>query len=115
VAGQGDEQPPLAFGAHELVVDLWTVLGSSVEGQFYSAGDWQRARLEMWFADRVMRSDQVPSSNQWTAVQRGLDELLVSPAVKRRAGIELRRKGVDEDVVAAGEMLGEYQRSLKSV
>jgi len=47
VAGQGDEQPPLAFGAHELVVDLWTVLGSSVEGQFYSAGDWQRARLEM--------------------------------------------------------------------
>jgi hypothetical protein len=83
----GDVQPPLGFGAHELVVDLWAVLGSSVEGQFYSAGDWQLARLEMWFADRVMRSDQVPSSNQWTAVQRGLDELLVSPAVKRPQGL----------------------------
>ena len=115
VAGQGDEQPPLAFGAHELVVDLWTVLGSSVEGQFYSAGDWQRARLEMWFADRVMRSDQVPSSNQWTAVQRGLDELLVSPAVKRRAGIELRRKGIDADVLAVDEMVDKYKRSLTSV
>jgi hypothetical protein len=115
VAGQGDEQPPLGFGAHELVVDLWAVLGSSVEGQFYSAGDWQRARLEMWFADRVMRSDQVPSSNQWTAVQRGLDELLVSPAVKRRAGIELRRKGIDADVLAVDEMVDKYKRSLTSV
>ena len=27
VAGQGDEQPPLGFDAHELVVDLWAVLG----------------------------------------------------------------------------------------
>ena len=49
----------------------------------------------------------------WTAVQRGLDELLVSPAVKRRAGIELRCKGVDADVVAAGEMVDGYKRSLK--
>ena len=44
LAGQGDEQPPLGFEAHELVVDLWSALGSSVEGQFYSAADWQRAR-----------------------------------------------------------------------
>ena len=58
---------------------------------------------------------QVPSANQWTAVQRGLDELLVSPAVKRRAGIELRRNGLDADAVAAGEMVGKYKRSLKSV
>ena len=115
LAGQSDEQPPLGFEAHELVVDLWEVLGSSVEGQFYSAADWQRARLEMWFADRVMRSDQVPSSNQWTAVQRGLDELLVSPAVKRRAGIELRRKGIDADVLAVDEMVDKYKRSLTSV
>ena len=27
VAGQGGEQPPLGFEAHELVVDLWSVLG----------------------------------------------------------------------------------------
>ena len=35
VAGHGDEQPPLGFDAHELVMDLWAALGSSVEGQFY--------------------------------------------------------------------------------
>ena len=47
-----DEQPPLGFDAHELVVDLWAALGSSVEGQFYSAADWQRARWELWYASR---------------------------------------------------------------
>jgi len=57
----------------------------------------------------------VPSANQWTAIQRGLGELLVSPAVKRRAGIELRRIGVDADEVAAVEMVDGYKRSLKSV
>ena len=115
VAGQGDVQPPLGFAAHELVVDLWSALGSSVEGRFYSAADWQRARWELWFANRVMTAGQVPSANQWTSIQRGLDELLVSPAVKRRAGIELRRIGVDADEVAADKMVGEYKRSLKSV
>ena len=115
VAGQSDGQPPLGFDAHELVADLWAVLGRSVEAQFYSAADWQRARRELWHANTAMTAGQVPSANQWTTIQRGLVELLVSPAVKRRAGIELRRKGVDEDVVAAGEMVGEYQRSLKSV
>ena len=44
VAGQADAQPPLGFDAHELVVDLWAALGRSVEGRFYSAADWQRAR-----------------------------------------------------------------------
>ena len=115
VAGQGDEQAPLGFDAHELVVGLWAVLGSSVDGQFYSGADWQRARWELWYANAVMTAGQMPSANMWTTLQRGLDELLVSPAVKRRAGIELRCKGVDADAVAAGEMVGKYKRSLKSV
>ena len=115
LAGQSDEQPPLGFEAHELVVDLWAVLGSSVEGQFYSAADWQRARWELWYASTVMTAGQVPSANMWATIQRGLDELLVSPAVKRRAGIELRRIGVDADGVAAEEMVDKYKRSLKSV
>jgi len=115
LAGQSDEQPPLGFEAHELVVDLWEVLGSSVEGQFYSAADWQRARWELWYASTVMTAGQVPSANHWTTIQRGLDELLVSPAVKRRAGIELRRKGIDADVLAVDEMVDKYKRSLTSV
>ena len=114
IAGQADGQPPLGFDAHALVADLWAALAQSVEGQFFSAADWQRARLEMWHADKLVRSGQ-PTANQWAAMQRGLDELLVSPAVKRRAGIELRRIGVDADEVAADKMVGEYKRSLKSV
>ena len=51
-AGNGVEQPPLGFDAHELVADLWSTLGRSVEGQFFSAADWQRARLELWYANR---------------------------------------------------------------
>ena len=51
----------------------------------------------------------------WEAVQHGLNELLLSPAVKRRAGIEVRPQGVDADAVAADEMVGKYKRSLKSV
>jgi hypothetical protein len=54
VAGAADEQPPLGFEAHELVADLWSALGRSVVGQFYPAADWQRARWELWYADRVM-------------------------------------------------------------
>jgi hypothetical protein len=96
------------------VVDLWSVLGRSVEAQFYSAADWQRARWELWYANAVMTAGQVPSANQWTTIQRGLDELLVSPAVKRRAVIELKR-AVDVDGMAADEMLGMYKRTLKSV
>ncbi len=115
LADQAGEQPPLGFDAHQLVADLWAALGESVEGQFFSAADWQRARWELWYASTVMTAGQVPSANQWATIQRGLDELLVSPAVKRRAGIELRRRGVDADVVAAGEMVGKYKRSLKSV
>ena len=115
IAGSPDGQPPLGFEAHELVVDLWSALGRSVEGRFYSAADWQRARWELWYANTVMTASQVPSANQWTAIQRGLGELLVSPAVKRRAGIELRRIDVDADVVAAGEMVARYKRGLNSV
>ena len=114
VAGSPDEQPPLGFDAHELVADMWTALGRSVEGQFFSAADWQRARWELWYANRVMTAGQAPSAHQWSAVQLGLDELLVSPAVKRRAGIELKR-AVDADAVAADEQIARYKRVLNSV
>ena len=69
---------------------------------------------ELWFANRIMSGTQAPSAHQWSAVQRGLDELLVSPAVKRRAGIELKR-AVDVDAVAADEQIARYKRVLKSV
>jgi hypothetical protein len=107
-------QPPLGFDAHELVADLWAALGRSVEAQFVSGADWARARLEMWFVSRIMTAAEVPSANQWSAVQHGLSELLLSPAIKRRAGIELKRAG-DSDEVAAVSLVGKYRQVLKSI
>jgi hypothetical protein len=113
VAGQGDEQPPLGFDAHPLVTDLWAALAQSVESSFYSAADWQRARMELWFADRSMASGQ-PSANAWAAIQHGLSEMLLSPATKRRAGIDVRPT-TDADADAADKQIARYKRVLKSV
>ena len=56
----------------------------------------------------------MPSANQWTSLQHGLNELLLSPAIKRRAGIELKRAS-DADADAAVSMTAKYQQKLKSV
>jgi hypothetical protein len=112
------QQPPLGVdGVARSRMTLSVRVGELSADQRFGLNDadWQRARWELWYANAVMTAGQVPSANQWTTIQRGLDELLVSPAVKRRAGIELRRRGVDADVMAAGEMVGKYKRSLKSV
>jgi hypothetical protein len=96
------EQPGLPDQFKELVT----------EGQFYSAADWERARLEMWFADKLVGSGQ-PTANQWVAALHGWDELLISPAVKRRAGIELRKHAADVDADAAVSLVGKYKQVLK--
>ena len=56
------------------------------------------------------RRQLTPSA--WSVVQAGLHELLLSPVVKRRAGIELRCTGVDADVVASGEMVDGRRREM---
>jgi hypothetical protein len=99
---------------HPLIVSMWNTVQSSCEAAFYSETDWERLRLELWFANHTMASGR-PSAQAWDAIQHGLNELLLSPAVKRRAGIELRRHGADADSVAADEMVGKYKRVLKSV
>ena len=45
------------------------------------------------------RRQLTPSA--WSVVQAGLNELLLSPVVKRRAGIELRCRGVDAQLLVA--------------
>ena len=61
-----------------------------------------------------MLSDR-PSGSAWEAVQHGLNELLLSPAIKRRAGIEVQPSKVDADEIAAVSMTAGYQQKLKSV
>ena len=37
-----------------LITDMWKALATSVEGQFYSHADWERARWELWYANQLM-------------------------------------------------------------
>jgi hypothetical protein len=96
---------------HPLVAQLWTTLQESVESRFYSESDWERARFECWYANEVMRGQL--SAAAWQQVQHGLSELLISPAAKRRAAIELKAAGPDADENAAVALLGRYRQQLK--
>ena len=100
--------------AHPLVVAMWDTVQQSCEATFYSEADWERLRLELWHANRIMSTGRLVSSRGWAAVQSGLNEMLLSPAVKRRAGIEMR-PDVDADKVAADEQIVRYKQRLKSV
>ena len=41
-----------------MITDMWAALAGSVEGQFFSAADWERARLEMWFANGLLSGER---------------------------------------------------------
>ena len=99
---------------HPFVAAMWSTVQTSCEATFYSEADWQRLRLELWFANRTMAGGP-PTARAWQVIQSGFNEMLLSPAVKRRAGIEVKRAAGDADVVAADEIVGRYKRSLKSV
>ena len=99
---------------HPLIAAMWHTVQTSCEATFFSEADWARLRLELWFADRVMASGQ-PSAKAWAVIQHGLSELLLSPAAKRRIGIELRPAVDDADADAAVSMIGRYRQSLKPV
>lgn len=106
------DAPPLGFDAHPLVTDLYESLAGSVEGRYFSPADWQRARLELHYANQLLTGGRVPGAQAWTAVQNALGALLVSPAEKRRVGIELQRKRIDPDEDAAVAQMDEYRRRL---
>ena len=100
---------------HPLVTLMWTAVQESCESRFYSEADWGRLRWELWYANEAMCSSRPPSGHTWAAVQHGLTELLISPAAKRRAAIELQPPAPDTDEVAAVSMIGRYRQSLKPV
>jgi hypothetical protein len=54
---------------HPLIAGIWETVQSSCEAAFYSDGDWQRLRLELWFANHTMCSGR-PSGQDWAAIQR---------------------------------------------
>jgi len=100
---------------HPLIAAMWDAVQSSCESTFYSEADWARLRLELWYVNRAMATPGPVSGHTWSAVQHGLNEMLLSPAIKRRAGIELKSRAVDEDAAVAVSMVGRYRQALKSV
>ena len=97
---------------HPLIVSMWEAIQTSAEGRFWSAADWERARMEMFYADATLRN---PTAAAWDRVQKGLSDLLISPAAKRRAAIELKAAAVDADEEAAVSMMSGYKAKLQSV
>ena len=49
----------------------------------------------------------------WSAIQDGLAAMLVSPADKRRVGIEVKPVGNDADADAAILTIAKYQEKLR--
>lgn len=113
-AEAGDRPETLGFDdAHPIIQSLWDVLADSAEAKFYSAADWERVRLELLFGNSILLSGKI-GAMAWATFQSGLSELLISPADKRRAGIELKPKTADPDEEAAVVQLAEYQAALNS-
>jgi hypothetical protein len=100
---------------HPLVTDLWDAVQSSCEARFYSEADWVRLRLELWNANRAMTAGRPPSGHTWAAIQHGLTELLISPAAKRRAAIELQAPDPDADEDTAVSIMSRYRSKLNPV
>ena len=70
LTGQGQEQPPLVRRPRVGGRPVVSRSDSSVEGQSYSTADWERARLEMWHAGKLVRSGQPTSEPVGGAVAR---------------------------------------------
>ena len=87
----------------------------SVESGFHSARGLAAARIGDVLRERT--DTERPSRRRISGrrCSTALIELLVSPAVKRRAGIELRKRAVDDDTMAADRIVDGYKRVLKSV
>jgi hypothetical protein len=107
-----EAQPELGFDAHPLVEELWSSLAISGEAQLYSAADWQRARLELFYGNRLVSGARSPGAQAWATFQAGLTALLISPAEKRRLGIDARPPARDVDEEAAVLLLSKYKAEL---
>jgi hypothetical protein len=96
--------------------DLWNALQVSAESRFYSDADWHRVRIELAFGDQLvarLRAGEQVSAQKWQQFQNALTELLVSPAAKRRAGIETQPQVDPQGVVADAKIL-ELAERLKA-
>src|SRR6478736_5274218 len=94
---------------HQLGADMWTTAQTSAEAQFWTESDWARLRLEMWHANGLLTSGKPISPSSWRQVQHGLSDMLISPAAKRRVGIELKPPVVDADEDVAVLQIAKYQ------
>ena len=111
-AGIAADQPDLGFDPHPMVARMWVALGKSVESRFYSHADWERASWELFNANELFTGARPWTPTAWAQIQSGLSQLLVSPADKRRAGIELRAAAGDPDVDAAVSIVADYHEKL---
>lgn len=97
VASQLVKKPPLSLPfddpeekPHKLVSSFWNSLGkSAVDTSSWTAAEWQRARISMWMLDGHLKGRRAMGAQAMDSIMKQLDSLLISPAEKRRLGIEI--------------------------
>lgn len=87
-----------------MIQDLWDALQTSAESRFYSEADWQRVRMELAYGNGLLGGEKI-AAQAWKTFQDALTELLVSPAAKRRAGIELKPPKDEHEAQADAKIL----------
>ena len=110
--------PPLGIAEPTPVIaDMWEALQTSAESRFYSTADWQRVRTVLTHGDALMAALAAGgkvNAAAWKSFQDGMTELLISPAAKRRAGIEMKPV-TDNDEAEAEAQIAELQSGLRAV
>lgn len=97
----------------QLIADMWESLQESPESKFYSEPDWHRVRATLVYGDQLFRQEKI-NAVAWKMFFDGLTELLVSPAAKRRAGIELKPP-TDVDEVEADAAVAGLRSQIRAV
>ena len=66
-AGRADDRRDLGIdNPHPLIASLWDTVQQSVRVRVLHRDlDWQRLRLELWYANRAMASSR-PTAKAWT-------------------------------------------------
>lgn len=89
-----DAAPPELDMGGSIAVDWFEALKCSPQARFFTAADWQRARLTAVLMSRLLAQED-PRSGLASVVSSNLDALLCSEDKRRQLRIEVRPEGAE--------------------
>jgi hypothetical protein len=98
---------------HPVARDLYESLRISGQARYYEPADWQRARVMTYLLSGILWSGR-PSSMLYAALQRDMNDLLISEAERRRVRMEIDRAEPDTSADDARvAQLDRYRRAAE--